>query len=61
VDRQKRRDLLFAFEKRYPRFLEELDQVYYNRVDALGSVSEEDIVALQLAFMHAHSSDLVVA
>jgi hypothetical protein len=36
VDRQKRCDLLFAFEERDPQFLEELDQIFYKRVDALG-------------------------
>src|SRR5262249_1725655 len=59
VDRQKRCDLLFAFEERDPQFLEEIDQVFYKRVDALGSVPEEDLTALELAYMRAHSSDPV--
>jgi len=59
VDRQKRCELLFAFEERNPHFLEELDQIFYKRVDALGSVPEEDLTALELAFMRSHSSDPV--
>ena len=59
VDRQKRCELLFAFEERDPQFLEELDRVFYKRVDALGSIPEEDLTALELAFMRAHSSDPV--
>ena len=59
VDRQKRCELLFAFEEGNPQFLEELDQVFYKRVDALGAVPEEDLTALELAFMRAHSSDPV--
>jgi hypothetical protein len=59
TDRQKRCDLLFAFEERDPQFLEEIDQVFYKRVDALGSVPEEDLTALELAFMRAHSADPV--
>lgn len=59
VDRQKRCEILFAFEERDPQFLEELDQVFYKRVDALGSVPEEDLTALELAFMRAHGSDPV--
>ena len=59
MDRQKRCDLLFAFEERDPQFLEEMDQAFYKRVDALGSVPEEDLTALELAFMRIHSSDPV--
>jgi Domain of unknown function (DUF4375) len=59
VDRQKRCKFLFAFEDRDPQFLEDLDQVFYKRVDALGSAPEEDLTALELAFMRAHSSDPV--
>lgn len=59
VDRQKRCELLFAFEERDPQFLDELTQIFYKRVDALGSVPEEDLTALELAFMRAHSSDPV--
>lgn len=60
VDRQKRCELLFAFEEHNPQFLEELDQVFYKRVDALGTIPEENVTALELAFMRAHSSDPVV-
>jgi hypothetical protein len=59
VDRQKRCELLFAFEERDPQFLEELDEIFYKRVDALGSTPEEDLTALELAFMRAHSSESV--
>lgn len=61
TDRQQRCELLFAFEERDPRFLEELDQIFYKRVDALGSVPDEDIAALEVAFMKAHASDQIVA
>lgn len=61
VDHQRRCDLLFAFEEREPQFLEELSQVFYKRVDALGSVSEEDLSALQMAFMQAHRAAKVRA
>jgi hypothetical protein len=61
TDRQKRCELLFAFEEREPRFLEELSQVFYKRVDALGSVPEEDLTVLQLAFMQAHRAERVHA
>jgi hypothetical protein len=61
VDRQKRCELLFAFEEREPQFLEELSREFYKRVDALGSVPEEDLTALQLAFMQAHRAERVRA
>ncbi len=61
VNRQKRCELLFAFEEREPQFLEELTQVFYERVDALGSVPEEDLTALQMAFMQAHAGERVRA
>jgi len=59
ADRQKRCELLFAFEERDPQFLEDLTQIFYKRVDALGSVPEEDLTALELDFMRAHRSDPV--
>jgi hypothetical protein len=59
VDRQKRCEVLFAFEERNPQFLEELTQIFYKRVDALGSDREEDLTSLELAFMRAHSLDQV--
>jgi hypothetical protein len=61
TDRQKRCALLFAFEEREPQFLDELSQVFYKRVDALGSVPDEDLNALQLEFMRAHKEDRVQA
>ena len=60
-DRQKRCELLFAFEERDPELLEQLSRVYYKRVDAMDSVPEEDLTALQLAFMRAHAAELVEA
>src|SRR5262245_6091072 len=60
-DRVKRCDLLFAFEARDPRFLEELTQEYYKRVDALGSIPEEDLMALELAFIRTHVFDPIEA
>lgn len=61
ADRQKRCELLFAFEQREPRFLEELSQEFYKRVDALRSMPEEDLTASQLAFMQAHRAERVLA
>jgi hypothetical protein len=61
VDRRKRCELLFAFEERDPQFLEGLSQIFYERVDALGSVPEEDLIALQLAFMQTHRAEQVRA
>ena len=58
-DRQKRCELLFAFEERDPELLEQLSRVYYKRVDAMDSVPEEDLTALQLAFMRTHAAELV--
>src|SRR5262245_9748370 len=42
-DRHKRCELLFAFEEREPQFLEELTQVFYQQVEALGSNRREDL------------------
>ena len=53
--------LLFAFEEGNPGFLEDLTQVFYECVDALESIPEEDLTALELAFMRAHSTARVVA
>jgi hypothetical protein len=61
TDRQKRCELLFAFEEREPQFLEGLSQAFYKRVDALGSVPEEDLTALQLAFIQAHRTAQICA
>ena len=61
ADREKRCKLLFAFEDRDPQFLEQLSHAFYKRVDALGWVPEEDLTALQLAFMQAHRAQLVLA
>jgi hypothetical protein len=59
VDRQKRCELLFAFEERDSQFFGELDQIFCKRVDALGGVPEEDLTALELAFMRTHGSEPV--
>ena len=61
ADRPKRCELLFAFEEREPQFLEDLSQVFYKRVDALGSVPEDDLTALQLTFMQTHRAERVRA
>lgn len=61
ADRQQRCEFLFAFEERDPRFLDDLTDVLYKRVVAIGSVPEEDLTALQLAFMQAHRAELVRA
>jgi len=51
--------LLFAFEKRDPRFLEDLTDVYCKRVDALGSVPEEDMIQLCEEYLRKHQADPV--
>lgn len=56
-DRTKRYELLLDFEERDPRFLEELSQEYYKRVDALSSAPEEDLMSLELAFIRGHIND----
>lgn len=61
ADRQKRCELLFAFEDRNSQLLEELSQAFYMRVDALGTNREEDLAALQLTFMRAHRAERVLA
>lgn len=61
VDRQMRCELLFAFEERQPAFFKELDKEFYQRVDALGSVPEEDLTALQRAYMQANAAEPVAA
>jgi hypothetical protein len=59
VDRKLRCELLFAFEKRDPKFLEDLTDVYYKRVDALGSVPEEDMIQLCEDYLRKHQADPV--
>ena len=61
VDRWPRVDLLLAFEKRNTTFLDELNQVFDARIDALRGTPDEDVFALELAFMQAHRSDSVLA
>ena len=61
VERQKRCELLFAFEERDPRFLDGLTNILYQRVVAIGSVPEENLTALELAFMREHRSENVRA
>lgn len=58
-DHVKRRGLLFAFETREPLLLKQLTQEYYKRVDALGAVPEEDLVALKLDFIRANANEPV--
>src|SRR5262245_17361629 len=59
TDRKLRCELLFAFEERDPVFLEELTEVYYKRVDALGSEPEEDLTQLIIDYLRKHQSDRV--
>jgi len=59
ADHKLRCDLLFAFEKRDPKFLEDLTDVYYKRVDALGSVPEEDMIQLCEEYLRKHQADRV--
>jgi hypothetical protein len=59
TDRKLRCELLFAFERRDPRFLEDLTDVYYKRVVALGSVPEEDMIQLCEEHLRKHQADRV--
>jgi len=59
IDRQLRCDLLFAFEKRNPKFLEDLTDEYYNRVVPFRPKTDEDLMALELAFMQQHQAERV--
>jgi len=61
VDWQKRLDLLSEFEEHNVPFLDELNQFFDARIDALGGTPDEDVFALELAFMQAHRSDSVLA
>jgi hypothetical protein len=61
ADRQERCELLFAFEDREPQFLEELNHVFYEQVDALGSGRRENLTELQLAFMQSNPMEPVAA
>jgi len=60
-DRQERCNLLFAFEKENPDFLERLDRVYYRDVDALGGTPLEDVNALQIEFLKRHADETLLA
>lgn len=59
ADRKLRCELLFAFEKRDPKFLEDLTDVYYKRVDALGAEPEEDLIQLSVDYLRRHEADRV--
>jgi hypothetical protein len=58
-DRKLRCELLFAFEERDPKFLEELTDVYYKRVDALRSKPDEDLNQLIVNYLRKHQADRV--
>jgi hypothetical protein len=60
-DREERCDLLFAFEKQNPDFLEKLDRVYYRDVDALGGIPVEDVNQLQVEFLRRHADAPLLA
>ena len=60
-DREERCDLLFAFEKQNPGFLESLDRVYYRDVDALGGTPVEDVNELQVEFLRRHADAPLLA
>jgi hypothetical protein len=60
-DREERCNVLFAFEKQSPDFLERLDQVYYRDVDALGGTPVEDVNALQVGFLRRHADEPLLA
>lgn len=59
VDRRRRCDLLFAFEKLDPKFLDALDEVYYQRVLSLDTESEEDLTQLIADYLRMHQSERV--
>ena len=60
-DRHSRCNLLFQFEEREPQFLEDLTQVFYQRVIPSASIPAEDLITLQLEFMRQHREERVVA
>jgi hypothetical protein len=59
VDRQRRCDLLFAFEERDPKFLDALDQVYYQRVASLKAEADEDLTKLIADYLRKHQAERV--
>lgn len=61
VDRHRRCGLLFALDGPGQNLLDELSQQFSSRVDAISSEPEEDLNALQLAFMTAHLAEPVLA
>ena len=50
-----------TFGKREKTLLGELDQVFYRRVDSLSKSQDEDLRALELAFIGAHRAENVEA
>jgi hypothetical protein len=60
-DREERCQVLFAFEKENPDFLERLDRVYYRDVDALGGTPVEDVNVLQVRFLRLHAEEPLLA
>jgi len=56
-----RADVTDTFGKREKDLLEELDQVFYSRVDSLSKAQDEDLRALELAFIRAHRAENVEA
>jgi hypothetical protein len=56
-----RADVTDTFGKRERDFLNELDQVFYRRVDSLSKSQDEDLMALELAFIRAHRAENVEA
>ena len=58
-DRRRRCELLFAFEERNPQFLEELTEIYYKRVAAIGSTPDEDLNQLIVDYLCRHQAERV--
>ncbi len=56
-----RADVTDIFGERERTFLNELDDIFYARVDPIAKAQEEDLTALELAFMRAHHAERVEA
>jgi hypothetical protein len=61
TDQRQRYELLSEFEAQHPRFLDELDEIYYREVDTIGPGGREDVHNLLVAFMRANTAEPIIA
>lgn len=57
ADRRQRCELLFALHEDAQRQLAQLTNAFFSRVDTVAGASEEDLSALQLAYMDGHRGE----